>query len=42
MKGYGTKVVAGVTLEEGRRSIRIPVFNTVEEAVRAKGSIEPA
>ncbi|OGP70820.1 MAG: hypothetical protein A2W09_09195 [Deltaproteobacteria bacterium RBG_16_50_11] len=41
MKGYGTKVVAGVTPGRGGEEVNgIPVFNTVEEAVRAKGSID--
>jgi succinyl-CoA synthetase alpha subunit len=41
MKGYGTKVVAGVTPGRGGEEVSgIPVFNTVEEAVRAKRSID--
>ncbi len=41
MKGYGTKVVAGVTPGRGGEEISgIPVFNTVAEAVKAKGPID--
>ncbi len=41
MKGYGTKVVAGVTPGRGGEEVSgIPVFNTVEEAVKVKGPIE--
>jgi succinyl-CoA synthetase alpha subunit len=41
MKGYGTKVVAGVTPGRGGEEISgIPVYNTVEEAVRAQGRID--
>ena len=41
MKGYGTKVVAGVTPGRGGEEVSgIPVFNTVAEAVRAKGPID--
>jgi succinyl-CoA synthetase alpha subunit len=41
MKGYGTKVVAGVTPGRGGENVSgIPVFNTVAEAVREKGSID--
>jgi succinyl-CoA synthetase alpha subunit len=41
MKGYGTKVVAGVTPGRGGEEVSgIPVFNTVDEAVRAKGPID--
>ncbi|MBS3906820.1 MAG: succinate--CoA ligase subunit alpha [Syntrophaceae bacterium] len=41
MKGYGTKVVAGVTPGRGGEEISgIPVYNTVEEAVRARGRID--
>jgi len=41
MKGYGTKVVAGVTPGRGGEDISgIPVYNTVEEAVRAQGRID--
>lgn len=41
MKGYGTKVVAGVTPGRGGEEVSgIPVFNTVEEAVREKGPID--
>ncbi len=41
MKGYGTKVVAGVTPGRGGEEVSgIPVFNTVAEAVREKGPID--
>jgi succinyl-CoA synthetase alpha subunit len=41
MKGYGTKVVAGVTPGRGGEEVSgIPVFNTVAEAVKAKGPID--
>src|SRR5512135_2861205 len=41
MKGYGTKVVAGVTPGRGGEAVSgIPVFNTVEEAVRTLGPID--
>ena len=41
MKGYGTKVVAGVTPGRGGEEVSgIPVFNTVAEAVREKGSVD--
>ncbi len=41
MKGYGTKVVAGVTPGSGGEEVSgIPVFNTVTEAVKAKGPID--
>ena len=41
MKGYGTKVVAGVTPGRGGEEVSgIPVFNTVEEAVKAKGPVD--
>src|SRR4030043_1373526 len=41
MKGYGTKVVAGVTPGRGGEDISgIPVYNTVEEAVRVQGRID--
>jgi succinyl-CoA synthetase alpha subunit len=41
MKGYGTKVVAGVTPGRGGEEVSgIPVFNTVAEAVKAKGAID--
>ncbi len=40
MKGYGTKVLAGVTPGRGGEEVSgIPVYNTVAEAVRAKGPI---
>ena len=43
MKGYGTKVVAGVTPGRGGEEVSgIPVFNTVEEAVRRRGPSMPA
>src|SRR4030043_2328060 len=41
MKGYGTKVVAGVTPGGGgEEGSGIPVYNTVEEAVKAQGKID--
>lgn len=41
MKGYGTKVVAGVTPGRGGEEVSgIPVYNTVEEAIRAQGPID--
>src|SRR4030067_3415218 len=41
MKGYGTHVVAGVTPGRGGEEVSgIPVYNTVEEAVRDKGPID--
>jgi succinyl-CoA synthetase alpha subunit len=41
MRGYGTKVVAGVTPGRGGEEISgIPVFNTVAEAVAEKGKID--
>lgn len=41
MKGYGTKVVAGVTPGRGGEEVSgIPVYNTVEEAIRAHGPID--
>ena len=41
MKGYGTKVVAGVTPGRGGEEVSgIPVFNTVAEAVREKGPVD--
>jgi len=41
MKGYGTKVVAGVTPGRGGEEVSgIPVFNTVAEAVRHVGPID--
>ncbi|MEE8551115.1 MAG: succinate--CoA ligase subunit alpha, partial [Gemmatimonadota bacterium] len=41
MLEYGTKLVAGVTPGKGGQSVhaRIPVFDTVEEAVRAEGAV---
>ena len=39
MVEYGTKVVAGMTPgKEGQKVDGIPVFNTVEEAVRKTGA----
>lgn len=44
MLEYGTKVVAGVTPGKGgttwesRKGVKVPVFNTVEEAVRKTGA----
>ncbi|MDH5714846.1 MAG: succinate--CoA ligase subunit alpha, partial [Candidatus Aminicenantes bacterium] len=36
---YGTKVVAGVTPGKGGMKVEnVPVFNTVEEAVRKEGA----
>jgi succinyl-CoA synthetase alpha subunit len=41
MKGYGTKVLAGVTPGRGGEEVSgIPVFNTVAEAVRNVGPID--
>jgi succinyl-CoA synthetase alpha subunit len=41
MKGYGTKVLAGVTPGRGGEEVSgIPVYNTVAEAVKAKGPID--
>ena len=41
MKGYGTKVVAGVTPGRGGEEVSgIPVYNTVAEAVKSKGAID--
>jgi len=41
MKGYGTKVVAGVTPGRGGEEISgIPVYNTVAEAVKDQGRID--
>lgn len=41
MKGYGTKVLAGVTPGRGGEEVSgIPVFNTVEEAIRQVGKID--
>ena len=39
MKGYGTKVVAGVTPGRGgEESLGVPVFNTMREAVAETGA----
>ncbi|MDA2914688.1 succinate--CoA ligase subunit alpha, partial [Acidobacteriia bacterium AH_259_A11_L15] len=39
MLAYGTKVVAGVTPGKGgSKHLKVPVFNTVEEAVRKTGA----
>ena len=41
MQGYGTKVVAGVTPGRGGSEVgAIPVYNTVEEAIRKHGPID--
>lgn len=41
MKGYGTKVVAGVTPGRGgKEHLGIPVFDTVKEAVRNVGEVD--
>lgn len=41
MKGYGTRVMAGVTPGRGGEDVSgVPVFNTVAEAVREKGPID--
>lgn len=41
MKGYGTKVVAGVTPGRGgQEHLGIPVFDTVKEAVRNVGQVD--
>ena len=41
MRGYGTKVVAGVTPGRGGEEVSgIPVFDTVAEAVKEKGPID--
>lgn len=41
MKEYGTNVVAGVTPGRGGQEVHgIPVYNTIEEAVRKQGPIE--
>jgi len=41
MKGYGTKVVAGVTPGRGGEMVSgIPVYNTVAEAFKAQGPID--
>ena len=40
MRSYGTNVVAGVTPGKGGSKFEdVPVFNTVEEAVKASGSV---
>jgi succinyl-CoA synthetase alpha subunit len=41
MKGYGTKVVAGVTPGRGgQEHLGIPVFDTVKEAIRNVGEVD--
>ena len=41
MKGYGTKVVAGVTPGRGGEEVHgIPVFDTVQEAIKHKGEVD--
>ncbi len=41
MKGYGTKVVAGVTPGRGGEEVQgIPVFDTVQEAIKHKGEVD--
>jgi succinyl-CoA synthetase alpha subunit len=41
MKGYGTNVVAGVTPGRGGEEVSgIPVYNTIQEAVKAHGSFD--
>ena len=41
MKGYGTNVVAGVTPGRGGEEVSgIPVYNTIEEAVKVHGSFD--
>ncbi len=41
MRGYGTRVMAGVTPGRGGEEVSgIPVFNTVAEAVREKGPVD--
>ncbi len=41
MKGYGTKIVAGVTPGRGGEEVSgVPVFNTVAEAVETCGAID--
>lgn len=41
MKGYGTKVVAGVTPGRGGSTVaEIPVYETVDEAVRKQGPVD--
>jgi succinyl-CoA synthetase alpha subunit len=41
MKGYGTKVIAGVTPGRGGEEVSgIPVYNTIEEAVKAQGMFD--
>ncbi|RZW12720.1 MAG: succinate--CoA ligase subunit alpha [Desulfobulbaceae bacterium] len=43
MQDYGTKVVAGVTPGKGGMEVHgIPVFNTVEEAIKNHGMIDAA
>src|SRR4030067_2445189 len=41
MKGYGPNVVAGVTPGRGGEEVNgIPVYNTIQEAVKAHGSFD--
>ena len=41
MKGYGTKIVAGVTPGRGGTNVaEIPVYDTVEEAIKKHGTID--
>ncbi len=41
MKGYGTKVVAGVTPGRGGEEVHgLPVYNTVLEAIKSEGMVD--
>src|SRR3989442_13693322 len=41
MREYGTNVVAGVTPGKGGQTVlRVPIFNTPEEAVKTMGKID--
>ena len=41
MKGYGTNVVAGVTPGRGGEEVGgTPVYNTIQEAVKARGNFD--
>ncbi len=41
MKDYGTKLVAGTSPGQGGQEVEgIPVYNTVKEAIRAKGQVD--